>query len=87
MFLTYDEELARSDPRPPFANATEGYGWLTRWCETCVHERNCPLIDLAMFEAQTPFGWIEADQESLPYRYVCAEYQTVAPTEPTEATQ
>lgn len=87
MFLTYDEELQRAEERQPFATSAEGFAWLAKWCETCVHERRCPLIDLAVMEQQTPFGWIRVDSNNLPYQFLCTEYESVAVPAPTEASR
>lgn len=83
MILTYEEEQQRADTaNRPFANSTEGNAWVSTWCNTCLRERNCPLIDLVIIDGVTPFGWVPRDRADLGFQYVCTEYVSVAP--PTE---
>lgn len=32
-----DEVMATSPERSPFSNGTEGYDWMSRWCDRCHH--------------------------------------------------
>jgi hypothetical protein len=49
----YDALWDASRERGPFANGTEGYGWMAANCGTCIHDKparngdegnGCPLI-------------------------------------------
>jgi hypothetical protein len=71
----YDEALAASTDRSPFANGTEGYSWQANWCDRCIHDksarsddvqpdpRNGGLVGCALLAVaimdRTPAEWID----------------------------
>lgn len=85
---TYEEAMAAARPRRPFANGTEGYGWMDNWCDRCVHdkgtrdgtdERGCPLVMVALME-KTPVEWIDGPRDeqgrySIADQYHCTEFR------------
>jgi hypothetical protein len=72
----------------PFSNGTEGYAWMSRWCDTCTHDHEmhdgdgpgCELIALAMIDEvdQSSEAWIAEPDDgtfALPSRMLCTLYQ------------
>jgi len=83
-----DALYSESRDRPPFANGTEGYGWMAANCDTCIWDRparhgdegnGCPLLLIALV-GRTPAQWLDGprDEQGL-YRiadqYHCVEYR------------
>lgn len=60
--------------RSPFSNGFEWDHWSAHWCERCVHNDTCPLIEVALMNL-TPAEWLEIDRLSLPNRYACTEFE------------
>lgn len=89
----YDE--ARDEA--PFSNGTEGDGWLSANCSTCIHDKparngddanGCPLILVALM-GRTPIQWMEGPRSpegyiSIANQYRCIEYrhEDDGPTDP-----
>lgn len=71
--LSVEDEMARALPEMPFSNSTEGFGWMSIWCDECIRERNCPLLLVAMMN-RTPASWELRDQGSI-NRYTCTEFE------------
>ncbi len=68
---------------PPFSNGTEGYAWMSQWCDRCMVDapfRNgisatgCDLL-LTALTGQTPDEWIEQERWSLYSRYHCINFK------------
>ncbi|RKN40762.1 hypothetical protein [Streptomyces hoynatensis] len=84
----YDALFAESRDRRPFANGTEGYGWLDANCSTCIHEgpsrqgheeQGCPLVLLALV-GRTPAQWLDGPRDAegrygIADQYRCIEYR------------
>lgn len=82
-----DAAFASAHDRPPFANGTEGYGWMAQWCENCLVDEQfqsgkadlgCPLILVAL-NGQTPVQWIDGPRDehgrvSIAQQYRCTEF-------------
>lgn len=88
MSIDYQDALKRSRDRRPFANGTEGYGWMANWCDRCLRDapfRNmgkgsgCPLLMVAMVESRTPAEWLEQVNDeglySIGDHYHCIEFR------------
>lgn len=88
MSIDYEDALARSRDRRPFANGTEGYGWTETWCARCLHDapfRNmgkgsgCPLMMVALLD-RTPAEWLDGPRDehgrySIEDQYHCIEFR------------
>lgn len=88
---TYDEAWDAADNRMPFANGTEGYGWMDAWCSTCWHDigtrdgtdsAGCPLVRVALM-GRTPVEWLDGPRDehgrySIGNQYHCIEYRPLA---------
>lgn len=81
----YDE--ARHEPA--FSNSTEGDGWMSSNCGTCIHDKDqrtedipgpgCPLILVALM-GRTPIQWMEGPLSpeghiSIANQYRCIQYR------------
>lgn len=84
---TYDEAFAAARDIRPFANGTEGYGWMDAWCGTCLHDQpsrkgngdGCPLVLVALMQ-RTPMEWLDGPRDehglySIEYQYHCIEFR------------
>lgn len=67
----------------PFSNSDQGCGWMARWCDRCVHDRDaregrlggCPLVTVALM-GRTPAQWLTPDAESAVFaEYHCVEFR------------
>lgn len=72
----------------PFANGTEGYGWMANWCDRClvdapfrngIANRGCRLIEIAML-GQTPDEWLDGPRDeqgrySIADQYHCINFK------------
>ncbi len=72
--LDLESEMARASDGAPFANSTEGLGWMSLWCVDCVNDigDDCPLVGVALL-GRTPKQWDDASPGEL-NRYVCNEF-------------
>lgn len=80
--------MAAARDRRPFANGTEGYGWMDNWCDQCIHDkgardgsddRGCPLVMVALM-GKTPVEWIDGPRDeqgrySIADQYHCTEFR------------
>jgi hypothetical protein len=78
----------QSRERRPFANGTEGYGWMAANCDTCIHDKparqgdegnGCPLVLLALV-GRTPAQWLDGPRDengryAIATQYTCIEYR------------
>jgi hypothetical protein len=62
-----------SRPTPAFSNGFEGDCWQSAWCESCQHQDDCALLDVAHL-GRTPAEWIELDRYALNNRYFCKSW-------------
>lgn len=71
--IDYSTAYENARDERPFANGTEGYGWMGAWCDRCLVDapfRNgiartgCPLILVAM-EGRTPIEWLDQKRTEL----------------------
>lgn len=67
MVFDYEQAWAEARDEPPFANGTEGYGWMDDWCHRCLHdkgtrdgtdEQGCQLVSVALM-GRTPIQWLD----------------------------
>lgn len=86
--LSVDALYDEAHPRRPFANGTEGYGWLDANCSNCIHDkpartgedtRGCPLILVALM-GRTPAQWLDGPRDEhglygIADQYRCIEYR------------
>lgn len=72
-FYPFEEELARGQARMPFANGFEADAWMSTWCNRCLHQHTCPLVDVALWGV-TPQPWTETHPNGLADRYECSEW-------------
>jgi hypothetical protein len=84
----YEAAWDRSRDRPPFANGTEGEGWIESWCNRCLVDapfRNgisptgCPLIAVAL-TGRTPAEWLDGPRDehgrySIAHKYTCVNFR------------
>lgn len=84
----FEDALKRSRDRAPFANGTEGDGWMANWCDRCLRDapfRNgltrtgCPLILVALNQ-RTPAEWLDGPRDdkgrySIAHQYTCIEFR------------
>ncbi len=61
-----------------FSNGTEWECWSANWCERCVYEETCPLVELALFTDETPAEW-RFQEHNLGRKYVCTKFQPYPP--------
>lgn len=73
--MRFDDVMANAQHRPPFANGTEWDVWSFVWCEQCVNEPGCPLIDVAIVMERTPAEWVIDIPGSLHSPYRCTEFE------------
>jgi hypothetical protein len=88
---TYAEIDAAARDGSPFSNGTEGYAWMSKWCDRCKNndeEREiwCDILSVALL-GKTPSEWfeqswgqVEGEPEgvvapSLYDRYHCVEFR------------
>lgn len=85
---TYEEIERDARDRRPFANGTEGYGWMGAWCSRCLVEapyRNglndsgCPLVLVALLD-KTPIEWLDGPRDehgryAIEDQYHCVEFR------------
>lgn len=83
-----DEAMAAARPGPPFANGTEGYGWMENWCDRCLHDKEmretgagfgCPLI-LVAYQGLIPSEWLDGPRDEsgrygISDQYHCVEFR------------
>ena len=76
-----DEILKDARDEMPFANGTEGYGWMEANCDRCIHdyEDACPLL-LAAFLNKTPAEWLDGPRDergnyNIADQYHCIEFR------------
>lgn len=73
-------EFHRAADVIPFANGHEYQSWRAIWCDECVHETDCPLLDIAVLAERTPAAWEDVRPGAL-NRYHCHEFQSTTSTE------
>jgi hypothetical protein len=86
---TLAEIEADARDQRPFANGTEGYGWMGNWCyRPCLHDlpfqndispRGCPII-LVAFLGKTPAEFLDGPRDeqglySIEDQYHCIEFR------------
>ena len=85
---TLAEIEADARDQRPFANGTEGYGWMGNWCYRCLRDapfRNgisptgCPII-LVAFLGKTPVEFLDGPRDenglySIEDQYHCIEFR------------
>jgi hypothetical protein len=71
--LSVEEEMERAQPTAPFSNSTDGFGWMSIWCDECAQEADCPLLLVAMMN-RTPAAWVLREPLGI-NKYTCIEYQ------------
>lgn len=76
----YDE--ARDET--PFSNGSQGYGWMARNCDRCIHDKparegndgqGCPLVLVALM-GRTPIQWLcETEEQQIHADFHCIEFR------------
>lgn len=60
----------------PFSNGFEWDAWSAGWCNRCIHEESCTILDEVFIQETQPEEWIEGDRWALgPARYTCTAYK------------
>lgn len=77
----YDE----ARPERPFSNGSQGYGWMARNCDHCIHDKSarsddygpgCPLVMVALM-GRTPIQWLAETEEAWVYGdFRCIEFRS-----------
>lgn len=77
------------EPKMPFSNGTEGYGWIANWCDRCIHDKParqdryedaCGILTQAMCNDGTPVEWLDGPRDerglySIADQYHCIEFR------------
>ena len=81
---TYSEAFDAAREGSPFSNGSQGYGWMARNCDRCIHDKparqgdaanGCPLILVALMR-KTPAEWLaETEQAQIFADYTCVEFR------------
>lgn len=75
----YEDALARSTERRPFANGTEGDLWMDGWCRRepngCVRVDSCTVLDVAVIEERTPAEWVSGRPVLGREMYRCTRFE------------
>lgn len=80
----YDRLYAEARPESPFSNGSQGYGWMARNCDHCIHDKparegrdaeGCPLVLVALM-GRTPIQWLAETEEAWVYGdFHCIEFR------------
>ncbi len=81
MSLQIPDAYERATEDMPFSNSDDGYGWMSNWCDRCVHDGcglgqeqpQCPLILVALLN-RTPAEWMRQPVDA-PDRYHCLMFR------------
>lgn len=70
----FEEIFADLRPGHTFSNMSGFEYWALRWCDRCVHEAGCPIVDAALVaDNGGPAEWEKISGPEGPFR--CTEFK------------
>lgn len=80
---SYEDAVARSGERRPFANGAEWEAWSPGWCrKPCARDdideggdKACPILEVALLNNRTPAEWVDHQNALGPEMYRCTKFE------------